>query len=112
MNARGRLTASFLFAVTMGLFEASVVVYLRRLWQLGEIDVAHASIGNPLIFTEVLREAASLGMIATVAWLGGRRGLERLAHGAVIFGVWDILYYVYLHFLMGWPSHPLDWDVL
>lgn len=112
MSARGRLTGSFLFAVTMGFFEAAVVVYLRRLWELGEIDVAHASLRNRLILTEVLREAASLGMIATVAWLSGRRGLERLAHGSFIFGLWDIFYYIDLHFLTGWPSSLLDWDVL
>src|SRR5262249_54901829 len=100
MSERGRLTGSFLFAVTMGVFEASVVVYLRRLWELGEIDLTRATLGNRLIFTEVLREAASVGMIVTVACLAGRRGLERLAYGAVIFGVWDILYYVDLHFLM------------
>jgi len=112
MSSRARLTGAVLFAVMMGLFEAAVVVYLRRLWELGEIDVAHASLGNRLILTEVLREAASLGMIATVAWLAGRRGLERLALGSIIFGIWDILYYVDLHLLIGWPSSFFDWDVL
>jgi len=112
MNARAPLTATFVFGLTMGLFEAAVVVYLRRLWELGQIDVAHASMANPLIFTEIVREAASLAMIGTVAWLAGRRGLERLAYGAIIFGTWDILYYIFLHFLMGWPSSPLDWDIL
>jgi len=112
MSSGARLTGSFLFAVTMAFFEASVVVYLHRLWELKEIDLVHASLQNPLIFTEVLREAASVGMIATVAWLAGRRGLERLAHAAVIFGTWDILYYIDLHFLMGWPTSLLDGDVL
>lgn len=112
MSSRGRLLGSFFFAVMMGYFEAAVVVYLRRLWELGEIDVAHASLANRLILTEVLREAASLGMIATVAWLTGRRGLERLAHAAIIFGVWDLFYYVDLHLLTGWPSSLFDWDVL
>src|SRR5262245_7217109 len=112
MSERGRLTWCFLFAVTMGFFEASVVVYLRRLWELGEIDLTHATLANRLIFTEVLREAASLGMIATVACLAGRRGIERLAYGAVIFGLWGIFYYVDLPFLLGWTTSPLGWDVL
>jgi hypothetical protein len=112
MSGRGRLTGTFLFAFMMALFEAAVVVYLRRLWELQEIDLTHATLENLLIRTEILREAASLGMIATVAWLAGRRGLERLALGAIIFGVWDIFYYIDLHFLMGWPSSPLDWDIL
>ena len=28
------------------------------------------------------------------------------------FGVWDILYYVYLKLLCGWPHSLLDWDIL
>jgi len=112
MSARARLAGSLAFAATMGFFEAAVVVYLRRLWELGEIQVAPASLSNVLIRTELLREAASLGMIASVAWLAGRRGVERFAHAAVIFGTWDLLYYVYLRLLIGWPASLLDWDVL
>ena len=112
MSVRGRVTACFVFGVTMGLFEAAVAVYLWRLLKLGQIDLANVSFENRLILTEVLREAASLVMIVTVATLAGRRGLERLAYTAIIFGVWDILYYVYLHYLNGWPNSPLDWDIL
>ena len=112
MTARGRLAGSIAFGATMGFFEAAVVVYLRRLWELGAIDVATAQVSNRLVLTEVLREAASLAMIATVGILAGRRALDRLAHAAVIFGVWDILYYVYLSALIGWPASLLDWDVL
>lgn len=112
MSARDRLLASIAFGVTMAVFEASVVVYLRRLWDLGEIDIVNASLKSRLILTEVLREAASLGMIASVAVLGGRRGVERLAHAAIIFGTWDILYYVLLNLLIGWPASLFEWDVL
>ena len=112
MSGRARLAGSVVFGATMGFFEAAVVVYLRRLWEIGEIDVASASISNRLILTEVLREAASLVMIGSVAWLAGRRGVERLAHAAVIFGIWDLLYYAYLRLLIGWPAAVLDWDVL
>src|SRR5712691_2111659 len=112
MSTRARLAASAIFAIMMSVFEAAVVVYLRRLWELGEIDVARASLSNPLIFTEVLRELASLGMIASAAFLAGRRGIERLGHAAVIFGIWDILYYGLLRAFSGWPKSLLDWDVL
>ena len=112
MSLRARLAGSVLFAVTMGVFEAAVVVYLRRLWELGEIDVATANLSNRLVLTETLREGASLGMIASVGFLAGRRGFERLAHAAVIFGIWDILYYAFLRVLTGWPTSLMDWDVL
>ena len=112
MSGRARIACSVAFAVTMGLFEAAVVVYLRRLWEVGEIDVSSISLSNRIVLTEILREAASLAMIASVAFLAGRRGIERLAHAAIIFGVWDILYYIFLRLLIGWPATILDWDVL
>src|SRR5438093_2990312 len=112
MSLRARLAGSVIFAVTMGVFEAAAVVYLRRLWMLGAFDPATMSLSNRLVLTEVLREAASLGMIAVVACLAGQRGIERLAHAAVIFGTWDILYYLFLRVLVGWPASPFDWDIL
>jgi hypothetical protein len=112
MSPRARLAGALVFAVTMGLFEGAVVVYLRRLWELGAIDVAAVTLSNRLILTEVIREAASLVMIASVAWLSGRRPLERLGYAAVIFGTWDLVFYAILRLLIGWPAGLLDWDVL
>lgn len=112
MTTRARFMAAIVFATMMALFEAAVVVYLRRLWSIGEIDIAAALLSNRLIRAEICREIASLLMIAAVAVLAGRRNLERLAYGAVIFGVWDLLYYVDLRLLMGFPKSLLDWDVL
>jgi len=112
MSPVARLAGSVIFAFTMGFFEAAAVVYLRRLWMLGEFDPATMSLSNRLVLTEVLRETASLGMIAVVACLAGRRGIDRLAHAALIFGIWDILYYLFLHVLIGWPASPFDWDIL
>jgi hypothetical protein len=51
-------------------------------------------------------------MIASVGWLAGRSGLERFAWGAVTFGVWDIIYYLGLHVITGWPPSLVTWDVL
>jgi hypothetical protein len=28
------------------------------------------------------------------------------------FGFWDILYYVFLRIISGWPASPFDWDIL
>lgn len=112
MSIRQRLVLIASFGVTMGIFEAAVVVYLRRLWDLGAVDIAHVSLSNPLVVTEVLREAASLAMIGTVACLAGKRGIERLGFAAIIFGVWDLVYYLVLRLRIGWPESVLDWDVL
>ena len=119
-GSRRELGWTFAFAVTMGFFEAAVVVYLNRLQSLGELSVppgfpTSVSPGSPtglLILTEVLREAASLLMIASVACLTARGAVARLAQAAVIFGIWDICYYLFLRLLIQFPETLLSWDVL
>src|SRR5438093_2618736 len=93
MSFRGRFAVTLLFATTMAYFEAAVVVYLRRLWELGALDVAVLSLSNRIVLTEVGREAASLTMIASVAILAGRRGVERLGWVATVFGIWELRYF-------------------
>ena len=51
-------------------------------------------------------------MIVTVGWLAGSSGLERFAWTAVVFGVWDIVYYAGLYAFSGWPPSLVTWDVL
>jgi len=97
----------------MGYLEATVVLYLRA-----ALDASLGS-GPPQVeaFTrfstvEVVRELATLVMIAAVAWLAGTNGWERLAWAAVIFGAWDITYYAGLWLIAGWPPTLVTWDVL
>ena len=61
---------------------------------------------------ELWREASTLVMIATVGLLAGRTWRRRAGYGAIAFGTWDIFYYVFLHFISGWPRTFLDWDIL
>jgi hypothetical protein len=101
------------FGIAMGYLEAVVVVYLRSAIETGSIVPAH----DPDSFgtfetTEIAREMATLVMIAAVGWLAGRTRLERLAWAAVVFGAWDIVYYVGLRVIIGWPSSLETWDVL
>lgn len=61
---------------------------------------------------EIVRELATLVMIAAVSWLAGRSWLERLAWAAVVFGTWDIVYYLGLWLINSWPPSLTAWDVL
>ena len=46
---------------------------------------------------ELVREAATLVMLLTVGMLAGADVAQtRLGYTAIAFGVWDILYYVFL----------------
>ncbi|MEW5990198.1 MAG: hypothetical protein AB1736_02480 [Chloroflexota bacterium] len=101
------------FGIAMGWLEGAVVVYLRAATGTGAatptIDPAAFARYLPI---EVVRELATLVMIAAVGWLAGTTRLERLAWAAVVFGVWDIIYYVTLNLTIGWPSSLGDWDLL
>jgi hypothetical protein len=101
------------FAAAMAWVEAAVVVYLRTMinriqpYQPEPLPVS-AGLGQ----VELVREAATLVMLLAAGWLAGRTRRGRLAYAAAAFGIWDILYYVFLKVITGWPASPLDWDIL
>jgi len=104
----------------MGWLEAVVVVYLRAL-----LGVAHGSAAPApdeltrgiaslpwLIGTEQGREIATIVMLAAVAWLAAPRLLPRLGAFLVVFGIWDIAYYIALYALLRWPPSVTTLDLL
>jgi hypothetical protein len=62
--------------------------------------------------TEIGREAATIVLIITGAWLSGHNRQQRFAYFMIIFAVWDIFYYVWLKVLLDWPASIMDWDIL
>ena len=110
-EGRRRLALLLLFACAMGLLEAICVIYLRRLIHpAGMVSgAAPAQLGRHV---EIIREACTIVMLATTACLAGANVRSRLAAFFVMFGVWDILYYVGLKWLADWPSAWLSWDCL
>ncbi|HPA20795.1 MAG TPA: hypothetical protein PLU30_23810 [Verrucomicrobiae bacterium] len=97
------------FGIAMGLLEAICVIYLRRLLpmdaELTTLPQEHGRI-------EIIREACTIVMLVCVAWLTGINGRSRVACFFYTFGIWDILYYVGLWWLAGWPDSLLTWDCL
>ena len=108
-----RWAVVILFAAAMAWVEAAVVLDLRTLvnriqpYQASPLPRS-ANLGT----AEAVREAATLVMLATVGWLAGHTWRSRLGFAVVAFGVWDILYYVWLKVITGWPQTLFDWDVL
>lgn len=113
MSARARWCLVAAFAVAMAWMEAATVFYIRTLvdriepFQAEPLPI-HGALGN----VELAREAATLVMIAAVGWLAGRTWRQRAGYAAIAFGVWDVLYYVFLRPISGWPNTLLDWDIL
>jgi hypothetical protein len=115
-----RLAALAIYGAAMGWLEAVVVVYIRALLGMGpgegmpsESEVMRRFAALPwLIATEQGRELATLLMIAAVAWLSTRRWRGRLGAFLVVFGVWDITYYVGLYAYLRWPVSLASMDLL
>jgi len=121
----------FLFGISFGYVEAAVVIYLRTLYEplrqrltpgrasgdlfpLVDRDrmVAAAPETGRLLNVEVIREAATIIMLAAAAMLvAGDRSLWLPAF-AIAFGVWDVCFYLFLKLWIDWPASLLTWDLL
>jgi len=101
------------FAAGMAWVEAACVYYLRVM-----VDRVEPYQPDPLPIrgilgeVELVREGATLLMLAMTGILAGRTWRARLGYTAIAFGFWDILYYVFLRIISGWPASPFDWDIL
>ena len=112
-----RFCIAVIFSIAFGYIEAAVVVYLREIFHpegftfpltIFPID----PVSKRLFLTEIGREASTLVLILTGAWLFGRNLRQRVAYFLTIFAVWDIFYYVWLKVLLNWPASLMDWDIL
>ena len=112
-----RFCIAVIFSIAFGYIEAAVVVYLREIFypegfnfplSISIID----AVGKRLLLTEIGREAATLVLIVTGAWLFGRNLRQKVAYFLTIFAVWDIFYYLWLKVLLDWPASIMDWDIL
>ena len=110
---RTRWTIVIAFAIAMAWVEAASVFYIRALvdriepYQADPLPM-NAALGN----VELWREGATLVMIATLGVVAGSTWRRRAGYAAIVFGVWDIFYYVFLRLMTGWPRTLLDWDIL
>jgi hypothetical protein len=125
MRNRGRLAAYgslWVFALTFGWIEASVVVYLREIYMrevslrgtgyFTGFQVTLVSLPNHLVALEMARESCTILLLAAVAWLAGRRPAARAGAFLMAFGIWDLAYYGVLRLVSGWPESVRTWDIL
>jgi len=100
------------YSIAMALLESAVVVYLRQLYYPEGFVFPLRAMPLQLAGVELARELATLVMIITVAWLAGNNRWTRFAWFLIIFAIWDLFYYVFLHVFIGWPTSLFDWDIL
>jgi hypothetical protein len=113
MSPRLRWLVVMAYAAAMAWVEAAVVAYLRIM-----IDRIDPYQPDPLPLVggiggaELVREGATLLMHLAVGALAGQTRRSRFGFAAAAFGAWDLLYYVFLRLITGWPHSLLDWDIL
>lgn len=101
-----------LFAIAFGFVESSVVVYLRAIYYPEGFTLPLKVISNEHLTVELLREAATIIMLAAIGIIAGRKCWQRFGYFCIAFGVWDIFYYIWLKVVLDWPASLADWDVL
>lgn len=124
-----RLSAIAVFGIAFALIEASVVVYLRKLFGIESYGIYSPKVALNLGFIaflspgsfilpdtfitriETLREAGTIIVLASVAFLSADNLRKRLGAFLVAFSVWDIFYYIFLNLFIGWPKSIWDIDV-
>jgi len=117
---------SVIFAIAMGYLEAAVVVYLRELYYPEGFHIKE-KVGFPfikfgvveelkpfpqkIILTEIGREAATIVMLITLSIIAGNSIKSYIAYFLLLFGIWDIFYYVFLKIILDWPESLSTTDV-
>lgn len=101
------------YAAAMAWVESAVVFYIRFfINRVVPYQPDPLPIVNALGTAEIVRELATMIMLATVGWLAGKTWRTRIAYSLLAFGIWDIAYYIWLVPLTGWPRSIADWDIL
>lgn len=107
-----KLLYIYLFATAFAFVEAAVVIYLRHIYHPGGFKFPIKNIKDALMMYEVIREFATLVMMVSVSALLARRFWEGFGYFLVIFGIWDIFFYVWLKATLNWPASIFDFDIL
>jgi hypothetical protein len=101
-----------IFSVAMGFLEAAVVVYLREMYYPRGFESAPEVMSSRIIITELLRELATIIMLAYIGIISGKTFAERFSLFLFSFAIWDIFYYVFLKAVLNWPASVFIWDIL
>jgi hypothetical protein len=100
------------FSTAMGYLEAAVVVYLREIYYPAGFHFPITIITGKIVVVEIVRELSTIIMLAVPAAMAARGFYGRLAAFSLMFGVWDIVYYVSLKAVLDWPASLMTWDIL
>jgi len=102
----------FLFSIAMGYMESAVVIYLRKIFYPGGFKFPLVPLDVQTGMVELLREAATITMLAGIAIVAGSKNSLRFAYFIFCFAIWDLCYYFFLWLFLSWPESLFTWDIL
>ena len=102
----------FLFGIAFAYIEAAVVAYLRTIYYPSGFHFPLVMKYDRNLTIEFFREFATLLILFSSSALLSRKFWEGFGYFVIIFGVWDIFYYVWLKVTIGWPASVFDPDFL
>ena len=112
MSVTRQLFWLMVWGVAFAYIEASVVVYLREIYYPDGFAFPVVIAETHMALTEVVRELATLLIMWATVNLTYQMLQSKMAAFMVIFGVWDIFYYIFLKIILNWPEALTSWDIL
>ena len=100
------------WGAAFGYIEAAIVIYLRHLYYPDGFAFPVVFVESGIAVVELLREAVTLLFMWAVAALAFRSLQNRVAAYMILFGTWDIFYYLFLKVFLNWPASLMTWDIL
>ena len=110
-----KLSLLALFGIAMAHLEGVVVVYLRKALGMLDSESNKESVKKfpkRYLYIEMTREAATIIMLAVIAYLVGDSWPDKGICFLWTFAFWDLFYYLSLYILIKWPPTLKTIDVL
>jgi len=107
-----RLIADVIMGIAFAVVEAGVVVYAREAYYPESSLFPLKAVPVNVAAMELFREMATLIIIGIFAYVVGDTMLRRFAHFLIVFGLWDIFYYIFLYVFYGVPMDIGEPDLL
>ncbi len=131
IRKKATLIKVVIFSLAFAYLEAAVVIYLRQLISASHPEIDRSAIllllpgiaflqpksvldiinNSQLLQIELMRESATLIMLAMIASIAGKKIGRKIAFFFFSFAIWDLFYYVFLKLVINWPTSWTDIDI-
>lgn len=111
-NLYKKLYYLFLFSIAFAFVESSVVVYLRAIYYPEGFHFPLKRHYDVMLTVEIIREFSTLVIMVSISILLSKKFWQGFGYFLIIFGLWDIFFYVWLKVIINWPESFFTPDVL